>query len=348
MKRTPVSLLILALFVIACGTEPTPTPDALATQISVDKAAQATMTAEVPTPKETSMPTNAPADKPTTPPTFTPADTPKPTTPPTFTPTDTPKPTVQPSQDRNTQTRSQDGMIMVYVPAGEFTMGSADNDADAWDEEKPQHTVSLDAFWIDKTEVTNAQYRQCVKAGTCTAPTSKSSYTLNGYYGNSRFGNYPVIYVNWNQARAYCQWAGARLPTEAEWEKAARGTDGREYPWGDTAPDCSRANFWGRDGGCVGDTSRVDKYPAGASPYGALNMAGNVWEWVNDWWDPEYYSRSPAANPQGPESGRAHILRGGAWGYDRGSIRAAYRLGYVASGADFYVGFHCACSVSEP
>jgi len=170
----------------------------------------------------------------------------------------------------STQISPKDGMVQVYVPAGSFQMGSDTGDSD----EKPVHTVTLDAFWIDRTEVTNAMYALCVEAGKCSPPSSSKSYTRDNYYGDAQYNNYPVIYVTWDNANAYCEWAGRRLPTEAEWEKAARGTDGRTYPWGDAAPDSTRLNYNSN----VGDTTEAGKYPSGASPYGVWDMAGNVWE----------------------------------------------------------------------
>ena len=166
-------------------------------------------------------------------------------------------------------------------------------------DERPVHTVTLDAFWIDKTEVTNAMYALCVKAGNCPALAQRSSEMNQIYFGNPQFDNYPVINVSWDNANAYCKWANRQLPTEAQWEKAARGSDGRTYPWGNTAPDQNRLNF----GNFVGDTTEVGKYPTGASIYGATDLVGNVWEWVADWYDGSYYGKSPPQNPTGPATG---------------------------------------------
>jgi formylglycine-generating enzyme required for sulfatase activity len=232
-------------------------------------------------------------------------------------------------------------MVLVYVPAGEFTMGSKDGGSDA----QPVHTVYLDAYWIDQTEVTNAMYAKCVAAGKCQPLSSNASHTRSSYYNNTQYANYPVVYVDWNDAQTYCAWAGRRLPTEAEWEKAARGTDGRIYPWSGYSPTCSLANYWTMDGSCIGDTIKVGSYLAGASPYGALDMAGNVWEWAADWYAENYYASSPLSNPTGPASGQVRVLRGGSWGDSVDDIRSAFRFRFNPDKANSYQGFRCSRSL---
>lgn len=224
---------------------------------------------------------------------------------------------------------------MVYVPAGDFTMGSPEGEGH--DDERPQHIVYLDAFYIDKTEVTAAQYERCVKADACSAA---GSYSDACSYGASGMSDHPINCVDWNQAVTYCGWAGRRLSTEAEWEKAARGTDGRVYPWGNTV-DTSKLNSW--EAGPE-STTAVGSYPAGASPYGALDMAGNVWEWVTDWYDGSYYAQSPRDNPLGPASGQFRVLRGGSWTYGALNGRAAPRARSSPDYRGVDNGFRCARS----
>ena len=222
-------------------------------------------------------------------------------------------------------------MKLLYVPAEEFLMGSTFSDSLLSNDELPQHTVYLDAFWIDQTEVTNAMYRLCVQVGSCNTPSNTTFYT------DTQFGNYPVVYVSWDDAQAYCQWAGTKLPTEAQWEKAARGTDGRTYPWGEGI-SCDKANF----SHCGGNPVAVGSYPSGASPYGALDMAGNVWEWVMDWYSEPYYASSPRENPTGPTSGIERNIRGGSWSSEANFVRAAYRSAFTPDYHDDNDGFRCA------
>lgn len=243
---------------------------------------------------------------------------------------------------------------MEFIPAGEFTMGSSEGDLEyamdlclaysfltcnrgLVDGEYPQRSVFVGAFYIDIHEVTNAEYLECVQAGPCEPPQESSSWTRDSYYGNPVYDDYPVIHVSWYQADTYCQWAGKRLPTEAEWEKAARGTDGLVWPWGDQWHE-ARLNCCAN----ARDTTRVENHPGGASPYGLYDLAGNVSEWVADWYDPAYYKTAPDRNPAGASSGRSRVQRGGSWQSLTYGVRAANRRsGHPESTSDD-VGFRCA------
>ncbi len=234
----------------------------------------------------------------------------------------------------------KDGVTLLYVAEGEFLMGSTAEEQAARDNEMPQHSVELDSFWIDETEVTNSRYAQCVALGACELPTYLGSYSRAGdYYGNSQYYNYPVIHVNWYMAKNYCMWAGRRLPTEAEWEKAARGIDARYYPWGN---DWHSKKFSGS-----GNTDGVDN-SLDISVYGVLGLASNVREWVYDWYDDTYYLNSPSFNPLGPTTGDYRVLRGGAFVYE-GPVEqlAAHRESAEPDYSTYYIGFRCALDASK-
>ncbi len=227
----------------------------------------------------------------------------------------------------------------VDVPAGPFVMGSATGAPD----ERPVHAVMVSSVKLDRHEVTNARYRACVKAKACKPPALPTSHTRKRYFDDPAYDDFPVVFVSWHQAAAFCRFAGGRLPTEAEWEKTARGPapDLREYPWGDEAPDCRLANFGGAKG-CVGDTDRVGARPAGASPFGAHDMAGNVWEWTFDWYAAGYYAVSPATDPRGPKEGTLKVLRGGCWDAGASSLRVSCRKPELPAAWADNVGFRCA------
>jgi formylglycine-generating enzyme required for sulfatase activity len=321
MRRFPPPTAVLALIsvlfigaIAACGASPTP----------------------IIVPTRTRRPTSTP--------TPVPSATPIPS--PTPVPTRRPTPVGLPGNPAlgDAWVRSADGMAMVYVPAGAFGMGASADDPLAQEDEIPQHTVTLDGFWIDRTEVTNAQFARCVAAGVCPPPFEPIFERHRDYYENPAYGDYPVIYVSWKHAHDYCLWAGGALPTEAQWEYAARGPQSLTYPWGNEPPSSDLLNFHQN----TNDTTPVGTYPDGASWCGALDMAGNVYEWVADWYG--RYSSEPQTDPTGPAKGIGHVLRGGSWhdeeefvrAANRYVIREAYRDYKVPTGYGFNLGFRCA------
>ena len=236
-----------------------------------------------------------------------------------------------------------DNMKLFCVPAGEFLMGATQDDQRAAIYEQPQHTVYLDTFWIDETEITNAQYARCVAAGVCEEPLNLGSELHLNYYGNPEFDAYPVIAVHWEGAKTYCEWTGRQLPSEAQWEKAARGDNGNTYPWGNAEVSGTLANF----GSGINDTTAVGSYPNGVSPYGALDMAGNAAEWTTDWFNLDYYRTSPESNPTGPLDGSAKVLRGGSWIDAVTNLRAAKRFWDDPRSVRVRYGFRCALPIAE-
>lgn len=271
---------------------------------------------------------------------------------PTVTPT--PDPTALPTATPAPFT-TETGSQMLYVPGGIFRLGNEEGEAD----EQPSLTVRLDPYYIDETEVTNRAYAQCVAAGACDPPASNRSAFNPDYYESGQFSDYPVLYVNWHQAREFCEWRGARLPSEAEWERAA-GFDPEQgiklqYPWGDEF-DGTLLNYC--DANCYngekqdptyndeyGDTAPVGTYPEGRSPLGAYDMLGNVMEWTNDWYDRNYYSYAPESNPLGPDEGFAKAVRGGSWLSSREELSVSARTFYDPNEVRTNIGFRCAMPV---
>lgn len=316
---------------------------------------QVVVIVESPTPQPTATNTLAPTLTHTPPPTHTPT----PSNTPTITPT--PFPSVLPP----TFIRQQDNMPMILIPGNTFMMGSGDNDFPAAPDERPQHEVTVDTFYIDQYEVSVEQYAALLNrlggyAGICDGydcvhPRDVAGYstylieedlgdgTLQ-YYALTGFANYPINHVSWFGANFYCQAMGGRLPTEAEWEYAARGTDGRVYPWGNEPPNKDRAVYQSES---FDDLLPVDALPRGASPFDVYGMAGSMWEWVSDWYNENYYAVSPTENPTGPETGLTKTMRGGAWPNNNGKdrIRAANRSQLDPAFFSSTVGFRC---VYEP
>ncbi len=303
--------------------EETVTPEPIKTEKPVDPT--------IPPPTETLVPTEAP---------------------------ELPSPTALPMAGLPQTYRGNDGALMRLVPEGEFLMGSTSSQIEDalrlceanpdgercsrsdFNSESPQHSVFISSFYIDEKEVTNALYRECVSSGLCNAlPSGSGRYSRNDYFDDPQFFDYPVVWVTWNDARDYCAWAGKRLLTEAEWEKAARGEDGRIFPWGDTF-SVGDANTQDRGGERI---SATGDYLSGASPYGVLDMAGNVWEYVADWFDPNYYHDAPDRDPRGPGSSpNGHrVLRSGSYANYQHYARAANRGSVPPDTSTQFRGIRC-------
>jgi len=335
---------------------PTPSPTSTASRTATS------------TPTDTSTPTPSP--------TSTPSQTPAPSRTPTSTPSQTPRPTITPTPDPNNPPpiaalgdrweRPSDQMAMLFVPGGFVNLGSTEAEIDSaqaqctdakqstcprnlFETESPPHGVTLTGYWLDQTEVTNEQYAQCVIDGACRPPAEIGSDTRSSYFDADQFGEYPVINVSWTDSRDYCAWAGAILPTEAQWEYAARGPERRLYPWGDNF-DLVVANFcdtncpfgWKQDALNDGheDTAPVGSFMLWDSWVGAYDMAGNVWEWVADW-SADYPAESQN-DPTGPVSGNERVLRGGSWGSNTWFLRAAGRSSNTPDTRNGNIGFRCA------
>jgi serine/threonine-protein kinase len=276
----------------------------------------------------TPTPTELVAPSPTIiPPTATMAATIPPASP---VPTDTPLPT---ATSMPVEISDSQNVLMRLIPGGEFTMGSNDGPPDT----RPEKLINVDTFYMDKFEVTNEKYAVCVNAGVCRRPLQVGSITRGSYYGNQNFLDYPVILVDWKMANKYCAWRGARLPTEAEWEKAARGTDKRLFPWG-SGFSCDIAN----QSGCVGDTAPVNQYDKGQSVYGTYGMSGNVWEWTSSFY--KIYPYVPTDGREDPDLSGNRVLRGGSWHFfgGEGSIYTYTRFKMDAGVYNVYTGFRCA------
>jgi formylglycine-generating enzyme required for sulfatase activity len=292
-------------------------PTAAPTAAPTDEGATATLAPAQPSPVSDSLPTEvAPS--------------------PTASPTPSPSPTATSTSPPPSATPAPSPADMALIPAGSFTMGSASGQPD----EAPPHEVSLAAYFIDQFEVSNADYRQCVSAGKCSQTASPDGFTRTGYRDDPAFNDYPVVNVTWEQAAAYCRFAGKRLPSEAEWEYAARGPDNLTYPWGNTFNASLSA-------ASSPDTEPVDSFPGGASPFGIFNMAGNVNEWVQDVYNPGFYATSPARNPVNTGGGSERVFRGGSFANEDGAFyTTSRRYSRDPAFSDVDMGFRCAKDAS--
>lgn len=214
-------------------------------------------------------------------------------------------------------------------------MGASPLDNTAEGDEYPPHEVTLGAFWIDQTEITNQQYQICVDDGVCDPAASAGQL--------ASADNYPRVNATWTDALTYCEWTGATLPTEAQWEFAARGTDGRIYPWGNDAPTCQKANY----GGCINYPQPVESYPSGSSYSGTLDMSGNVYEWVSDWYSYNYYQNSPTNQPVNGITTNAKVRRGGSYFHSNNQIRATNRDSLPPTSSSSNTGFRCVVNITD-
>ncbi len=367
----PIRLMLLVIFLMLAGggigwvvlNNSEPAPMSFATTSASTEIAEVVITvvvtSSVPSARTENSDVASPSDTLPTSKKGTSTATPSPS--PSRTPSATPTSTQTPTLDNRLPPSllGVDGVEMVLVPAGDFIMGSTSDDVDTalalcsqsgnrcsrsdFTNEMPQRTVYLSEFYIDVTEITNDQYRACVNAGVCAAPSDSDApdvrYRVSNYYNMRQYDDYPVVRIRWEDARTYCQWVGEQLPTEAQWEKAARGTDGRIFPWGNSFNN-NRANT--EEGG--GDNVKsVGSYPDGRSPYGVYDMAGSVWEYVADWYSDTYYQNAPNTDPTGPSSGADHVLRGGSYSdfkeFARVTNRGTPHSGSIRSG---FRGFRCA------
>jgi formylglycine-generating enzyme len=242
----------------------------------------------------------------------------------------------------------KDGAPMILVPAGPFPMGVPKGDRDGGRDEYPRHEVVLDNYYIDKYEVTHGRYAEFVKATGHRTPQNPKYPKRTVWHDplSASLADRPVINVDWHDAETYCRWAGKRLPTEAEWEKAARGTDDRRFPWGNVEPTHKHLNFnqqWQGEKTLM----PVGSYEAGKSPFGAYDMAGNVWEWVADWYDSLYYEKSPAANPKGPDTGTYKVLRSSGWSVETPLVRLFTRVKSDPTNRNDSTGFRCAADAAR-
>jgi formylglycine-generating enzyme required for sulfatase activity len=238
----------------------------------------------------------------------------------------------------------KDGAPLRLIPGGEFLMGTSLSTRDGARDEYPERRIFLNAFYMDVFEVTNGRYLAFTKAAghrTPEHPRDKNLTLWRGATVPDAFKDHPVVNVAWSDAAAYCAWAGRRLPTEAEWERAARGTTGRRFPWGDMEPTRTLANYlnqWRNGAGL----EPVGSHPQGASAEGVQDLQGNVWEWVADWYDPSYYATGPSRNPKGPDEGTRKVIRGSGWESEAPLLRSAHRLSSDPANRNHSLGFRCA------